>query len=111
MKRITALAAPALLALTLGAGSALALDPDPVERTVNFDRHELTTEAGRQAVRARLAEAAADVCRVSPRDGIEMQRLSSQCETEALAEAERALEQRIAQMNEGTIRLAEAKNR
>ncbi|MGJ3230962.1 MAG: UrcA family protein [Oceanicaulis sp.] len=103
---LPALAAAAMLG---AAGSAVA--DEPVSMSVDYDVKELTTETGREAVRARIARAADDVCRIHGVSRAAEHSMRQQCKATAIADAEAALELRIAQLErERRIRTAEARH-
>ena len=108
MKRFTAFLVPFAAAATLGA-AASAQDADRHQQVVTYKADELATESGRDALRARLADAAQDVCQIQDISRITAMRLTRECVTDAVTKAEAELERRIAASEEaGRIRLAGA---
>jgi len=107
MKRFTALILPVAAAAGLGASASALADETP-QAVVEYQITDLTSEAGRKAVRARLQDAASQVCRINGRPSLDNLRARAACIDEALQHAEGELETRIAAV-ERRMRFADAR--
>jgi UrcA family protein len=84
----------ACISLAALAGAAHA--DNPPRAVVEFQSEQLLTAQGRNALRARIASSAEDVCIVPRGQEFELRRERRDCIENAIEQAERQLEQKIA---------------